>query len=178
MTLRQRPLSAAQHAATLILITALAACSKTEPQHIAAPVEINAQTACSLDGMLLADYPGPKAQIHYDGQPQPEFFCDTIEMFHALLNPEQIKAVRAAYVQDMGKADWGNPRGHWIEAKQAVYVLGSKRKGSMGPTIASFAQEQDAQKFVAEYGGKVLRFTEIKLNMVDLSGGALHDSTM
>lgn len=178
MTLGHRHSRAAWHTAALILISALAACSKTETQNAAAPVEINAQTACSLDGMLLADYPGPKAQIHYDGQAQPEFFCDTVEMFHALLNPEQIKAVRAAYVQDMGKADWGNPRGHWIEAKQAIYVLGSKRKGSMGPTIASFGQEQDAQKFVAEYGGKMLRFAEIKLDMVDLSGGALHDSTM
>ena len=91
---------------------------------------------------------------------------------------EQVRAVRAVYVQDMGQADWNEPKGHWIDAKTAVYVLGSKRHGSMGPTIASFAQEADAAKFAGEHGGKVLRFADIKLDMVDLSGGALHDTRM
>ncbi len=48
----------------------------------------------------------------------------------------------------------------------------------MGPTIASFSQEADATKFAAEYGGKVLRFADITPDMVDLSGGALHDTRM
>ena len=48
----------------------------------------------------------------------------------------------------------------------------------MGPTIASFAQEADAARFAAEYGGKVLRFADVKPGMVDLSGGALHDTKM
>ena len=56
--------------------------------------------------------------------------------------------------------------------------MGGKRHGSMGPTIGSFAQEADAKKFAAEYGGKVLRFAEITPAMVDLSGGALHDTRM
>ena len=142
------------------------------------PMEIDRSTSCSLDGMLLADYPGPKAQIHYAGQEKPSFFCDTIELFNTLLAGEQVRAVRAVYVQDMGQADWNEPKGHWIDAKTAVYVLGSKRHGSMGPTIASFAQEADAAKFAGEHGGKVLRFADIKLDMVDLSGGALHDTRM
>ena len=57
-------------------------------------------------------------------------------------------------------------------------MLGSKRKGSMGPTIASFAQEADAKKFVEQYGGQLLRYGDIKPAMVDLSGGALHDTRM
>jgi len=89
-----------------------------------------------------------------------------------------VRAVRAVYVQDMGATDWNQPQGHWIDAKTALYVLGSKRHGSMGPTIASFAKEADARRFATEYGGKVLRFTDIKADMVDLSGGALHDTRM
>ena len=89
-----------------------------------------------------------------------------------------MRAIKAVYVQDMGKADWEHPQGHWIDAKTAFYIMGSKRKGSMGPTIASFAQEADATKFAAEQGGKLLRFGEIKPDMVDLSGGALHDTRM
>ncbi|EER59735.1 NosL family protein [Acidovorax delafieldii 2AN] len=143
-----------------------------------APVEIDRSTSCELDGMLLADYPGPKAQVHYAGQAQPSFFCDTVELFSTLLAGEQVRAVRAVYVQDMGQADWNAPRGHWIDAKTALYVVGGKRHGSMGPTIGSFAQEADARKFAAEYGGRVLKFAEITADMVDLSGGALHDTRM
>jgi len=46
------------------------------------------------------------------------------------------------------------------------------------PTIASFAQEPDAAAFVAQHGGRLLRYAEIKPEMVDLSGGAQHDQRM
>lgn len=175
---RRRALGMAAFTA-LATSSLLAGCGdKTAEQQSLAPVEIDRSTSCELDGMLLSDYPGPKAQIHYAGQEKPSFFCDTIELFNTLLAGEQVRAVRAVYVQDMGKADWNEPKGHWIDAKTAVYVLGSKRHGSMGPTIASFAQEADAAKFAGEHGGKVLRFADIKLDMVDLSGGALHDTRM
>lgn len=157
----------------------LAACGADKGSTAAmVPVEIDHSTSCALDGMILADYPGPKAQIHYDGLAQPEFFCDTVEMFSIYLNPEQARRVLALYVQDMGKADWDDPKGHWIDAKTATYVHGSKRHGSMGPTIASFGNEADAKKFVETYGGKVLRFAEVKPDMVVLDGGALHDQRM
>ena len=157
----------------------LSGCSEQAAQQRSlAPVEIDRSTSCELDGMLLADYPGPKAQIHFAGQDKPSFFCDTVELFSTLLAGEQVRAVQAVYVQDMGKADWNQPQGHWIDAKTAFYVLGSKRHGSMGPTIGSFAQEADATQFAAEHGGKVLRFGDIKADMVDLSGGALHDTRM
>ena len=158
--------------------TALAGCGQSETATTVAPLEIGQGTSCSLDGMLLADYPGPKAQIHYAGQAEPEFFCDTVEMFHMVLNPEQVRAVRGVFVQDMGRADWDEPRDHWIDAKNAYYVHGSTRHGSMGPTIASFALKQDAAKFATEYGGKVYRFADITPDMVVLDGGATHDQNM
>jgi copper chaperone NosL len=151
---------------------------RTDAAHTLAPVEITSATSCDLDGMLLADYPGPKAQIHYAGATKPMFMCDTVEMFNTLLRPEQVRKVEAVYVQDMGKTDWDQPRGNWIDAKTGFYVLGSKRHGSMGPTIASFSHEADATKFAASHGGKVLRFGDVKADMVDLSGGALHDTRM
>ncbi len=46
---------------------ALTACQKHEVNVALVPTEIDPQTTCSLDGMLLADYPGPKAQIRYAG---------------------------------------------------------------------------------------------------------------
>ncbi len=169
-------LSCHRHAWIMAAIL-LAACEQQAAQSLS-PVEITRATICSLDGMILADYPGPKAQIHYAGQAEPDFFCDLMEMFNVMLKPEQTRKVLAAYVQDMGQTDWNNPQDHWIDAKSAFYVLGSKKMGSMGPTLGSFSREEDAKKFAATYGGKVLKFGDVTPPMVALNGGALHDQHM
>lgn len=142
------------------------------------PAEIGPGSACHLDGMLLAEYPGPKGQILVVGRAEPMFFCDTTEIFNTVLAGEQVLRIEGIYVQDMGQAKWEEPRGHWFDARQGWYVIGSKRHGSMGPTIASFAQEAGARRHAADYGGKVLKYEQITLEMVDLSGGALHDQRM
>lgn len=168
---RRGCLLAALLAAALVLGACSAQKASTDPQ------EITRDTACSLDGMLLADYPGPKAQIHYE-QGKPDFFCDTVEMFATVLRPEQQKGIRAIYVQDMGKADWQSPQGHWIDAKSAYYVIGSKLEGSMGPTIGAFAAEADAKALAQKNGGRVLAFAAITPDMVKLDGGILRDQHM
>jgi copper chaperone NosL len=165
-------------AACALPLASLVACSRDENAGLPVPVDIEASTTCELDGMMLAEYGGPKAQIHYVGATAPVFLCDTVELFATLLRPEQARAVRAAFVQDMAKADWDKPRGHWFDANTGFYVVGSKRHGSMGPTIASFAAEADAQKFSGQWGGKVLRFAEVKPGMADLGHGAAHDAKM
>lgn len=152
---------------------ALGGCSKSETTAVQ-PIALTRDTVCSLDGMTLTDYPGPKAQIHYE-RGNPDFFCDTVEMFSIYLNPEQQKHVRAIFVQDMAKADWDNPTDHWIDAKTAFYVGGSKRRGSMGPTLASFARQTDALAFATKEGGQVYRFEQITPDMVVLDGGVLKD---
>ena len=163
----------------LTALAPLAACGE-RPSGAAsvAPVEITRSTSCELDGMLLMDYPGPKGQIHFAGADQPAFYCDTMEVLNTLLLPEQVRKVDAVYVQDMGKTDWDNPQGAWIDARSALYVRGSKRKGSMGPTFASFGSEADARQFIAQHGGELLRMPDIKPEMVDLRGGANLDSRM
>jgi copper chaperone NosL len=158
-----------------LLTTLSLGCTRQEGPAKAA--EIDRTTSCSLDGMLLMDYPGPKAQIHYD-KGEPDFFCDTMEMFSIYLRPEQKKRVKALFTQDMGKTPWEQPTGYWINAKSAFYVQGSKKFGSMGPTLAAFSQMEDAQTFARQYGGKVLRFNEVTLDMAALDGGAQHDERM
>lgn len=142
------------------------------------PHEIEVGTSCVLDGMLLNEYPGPKAQVHYAGIARPDWFCDTVEMFNLYLNPEQVRPITGMFVQDMGKTPWDKPEGNWIDARSAFYVHGSKRLGSMGPTLASFSAEADAQAFAKEWGGEVLPFSSVDADMVVLDGGALHDQSM
>jgi len=162
--------------AALGLLLALGACSQTD-QAPPAPLELTKGASCSLDGMLLLDFPGPKAQIHYSQGPA-DFFCDTVEMFSIYLRPEQQRRVLGLYVHDMGRADWDEPRNEWTDARSAYYVVGSKRRGSMGPTLASFAQESDAAQFAAQHGGEVLSFDQITPEMVTLDGGVLKDQHM
>jgi len=159
--------------ATLVL---LAACSKEVAK--AVPAEPNQGTACALDGMILKDYPGPKAQMHF-AEGAPEFFCDIIELFGMLLAPEQKRPVAGVFVQDMGKADWAQPNGNWIDAKAAYYVVGSKKQGSMGATFGTFASLPEAEAFVKKEGGTIHRFEQITLDMVNQhTKGASHDSKM
>ncbi len=162
-------------AALLAFFALFAGCG--EERQPAQPQEITRQTACSLDGMILADYPGPKGQIVY-ARGDPDFFCDTMELVSILLRPEQVKPVAGAFTQDMAAADWAQPKGHWIDAKTAWYVLGGDLEGSMGPTLATFARADDAQAFARKHGGRVLRFDEITPAMVQLDGGVLKDERM
>jgi copper chaperone NosL len=156
------------------LVLALAACSSGPvPQAI----EPGDAATCSLDDMLLADFPGPKGQIVYD-RGDPEFFCDTVELVSSYLQPEQQRRVVAIYTQDMGKTAWERPRGQWIDAKSAFYVMGSRKTGSMGPTLATFQLEADAQAFAQANGGRVLRFSEITPAMVAVDGGVVKDGKM
>ncbi len=159
----------------LMLLTVLGACSKSVQQ--ALPQEPDSGTACSLDGMVLKDFPGPKAQIHF-AEGSPDFFCDLMELFATLLAPEQKRAVSGIFVQDMGKAAWENPEGHWIDAKTAVFVAGSKKTGSMGRTFGAFASVQVAEEFVKKEGGKIVRFEQVTLDMVNMSTDATHDNKM
>lgn len=159
----------------LIFVAVLAGCKQTSAPVVAQ--EITTATSCSLDGMILADFSGPKAQIHYSTG-ETDFFCDTVEMFSMYLQPEQKKHITAIYTQDMGKTNWEKPKNNWINAKEAFYVLGSKKTGSMGPTLAAFSSQEDANKFAAEFGGGVLNFTQVRPEMVDLTGGVMHDEHM
>lgn len=162
-----------------LLASSLLACGQQgSSSGVPVAIEIDRHTSCALDGMLLADFPGPKGQIHYADRTEPDFFCDLIELFHIYLDPEVVMPVRALFVQDMGKAEWDHPEGHWIDARSAWFVHGSSRRGSMGPTIASFAAEADARKFATEFGGTAVPFDDITADMVVLDGGALHDKRM
>ena len=166
-----------KHYLAMILTSLLLAACSNKTEAPTGPAQVDQNTACSLDGMILMDYPGPKGQIIYE-QGEPDFFCDTTELFSIYLKPEQQRKIKGIYVQDMSKADWVKPEGHWIDAKTAFFVLGAKLNGSMGPTFASFSLEKDAAAFAAKEGGKVYRFDQITPDLADLDGGVIKDKMM
>jgi copper chaperone NosL len=153
----------------------LAACSEAIKQ--GGPQEPSADTSCALDGMVLKDFPGPKAQIQY-AEGKPDFYCDLMELFAVALAPEQKRRVAGLFVQDMGKADWSHPQGHWIAARSALYVVGSRKTGSMGATFGSFSDPDDAAAFAKTEGGKVLPFDQVTAAMLKPGSGAAHGMAM
>jgi len=154
----------------------VAACEQ-DVRMLPPPHEITDSTVSVLDGMSLNEYPGPKAEIIYaDGQT--DFFCDTLGLFSVYLRPEHDRKVSAVYVQDMGAADWQHPVGHWIDAKRAIYVVGSRKLGAMGQTFVSFASESGAEQFAKSEGGKLYRFDQITIDMATTDGGVVKDMKM
>ena len=162
-------------ALTTLATLALAACTYSATNLPA--IDPSDEAACALDGMLLRDFPGPKAQVRFaDGKTS--YFCDVKELLGEMLAPEQRRATSAFYVQDMGSANWQQPQGHWIGAHDALYVLGSKAQGSMGPAIASFSRQVDAEAFVRKEGGRVLRFKQITPALLNEASGAMPTHAM
>ena len=145
----------------MLLAFGLAACGdKQEVQQSLDPVAFHESDECHVCGMIIADFPGPKGQaVDKAGVKK---FCSTAEMLGWYLQPENKLLDAKLYVHDMGKSEWAHPSDeHLIDARTAWYVAGTPLKGAMGVSLASFADEQQAQQLAAEHGGRVLRFEEI-----------------
>ena len=83
--------------------------------------------------------------------------------------PEEPKDIRAIYVSDMARApSWEKPgANNWVDAKQALFVVGSRVKGGMGADEAvPFSNREAADKFAAENGGRVMTFAEVPRDYV------------
>ncbi|KUF10910.1 nitrous oxide reductase accessory protein NosL [Pseudoponticoccus marisrubri] len=147
-------------ATVLIALLLLGAC-KEEVAELPAPVEITAEAAGFYCQMELIEHDGPKGQIHLDGMPAPLFFSQVRDALAYLHMPEQSHAFTVAYVQDMSGATWQAP-GPWIPVTEALYVIGSDRRGGMdAPELVPFSDAAAAQAFIARHGGSLRRFDEI-----------------
>lgn len=144
--------------ATLLL--ALGGCKEAEQAVALTPVAFHASDECHVCGMVIADFPGPKGQaVEKAGVRK---FCSTAEMLGWWLQPENQLLDAKLYVHDMARSTWEQPDdNHLIDATQAFYVTGIPLKGAMGTVLATFANEQDAQKLAQKHGGKVLRLAQI-----------------
>ncbi len=153
------------------LLLLLPACSnKQDTEAVHPPVAIASGDECHLCGMLIQNFPGPKGEMYLRGQQQALKFCSTRELFTYLLQPDTKAIVKEVYVHDMGKTDWQHPdysAQAFVDARKAYYVINHPLKGSMGHTLASFAEREAANKFIKQHGGKLIRFDDITLDMLN-----------
>ncbi len=146
-----------------LLLAALTACSEApEEQTPATPVAFESGDECHVCGMIIQEFPGPKGQAVEARSGAVRKFCSTRDMLSWWLEPENQNLRASLFVHDMARSDWQHPDDrHLIDARGAFYVVGSDLQGSMGPTLASFGNQQAAEQLARDQGGRVLRFEEI-----------------
>jgi len=128
---------------------------------------IESHEECHLCGMIINGFPGPKGQLYERGEQESFKFCSTRDMFAYLLDPEHHHAIQTVYVDDMTVMPWDHPDDNaFIDGRKALYVVGQNRKGAMGPTLASFVNEQAAKAFSQQYGGTVYGFDDINQQLL------------
>jgi copper chaperone NosL len=163
-------------ALALFAALALGGCREETAKAPPPPQELNAAATGRYCGMNVLEHPGPKAQIILASTPhQPVWFSSARDAFSFTMLPEEPKDIRAIYVSDMGKApSWEKPgNANWVEARQAVFVIGSRLKGGMGADeTVPFSDRQAAEKFAAENGGQVMAFNDVPKDYVLGPGGS------
>lgn len=163
----------------LVALLGLAACGEDETATAPPPpVTLTQDAVGHFCGMTLSEHSGPKGQALLRGrEDRPVWFSsarDAIAFTHLAEAPKTIQAI---YVSDMAKAaSWDDPgASNWVEARSAVFVLGSSRRGGMGADEAvPFSDRSAAERFAAEHGGRVLAFAEVPRDWA--LGGATVDA--
>jgi copper chaperone NosL len=154
---------------TLLSLLFLTACSETPAELQAAQkaMAIESHEECHLCGMIISGFPGPKGQLYERGKQNSLKFCSTRDMFAYLLDPEHQHAIQTSYVHDMVVMPWQHSEQEtYIDARQAWYVVGHNNKGAMGPTLASFSNQQVAITFAEQHGGQIYRFEDVNQQLL------------
>jgi len=144
----------------LLLLSAclFASCSRERQRPL--PVRLTRDHACRVCGMIIVDFPGAKAQIHYRNG-RYDAFCSTLDMFLFYLQPDRPRDIVAIYVNDMG-----DPEGNWIDAEKAYYVFGGDVMGPMGESLVPFSDHGKAEAYIKSHGGRIVRFNEVTQEML------------
>lgn len=153
----------------------LAGCDEQKAEVPPSPHELSAEAVGNYCGMQVLEHAGPKGQIILASRPLPLWFSSARDAFAFTMLPEEPKDIRAIYVSDMAVApSWDQPGAkNWVDARQALYVIGSRVKGGMGAEeTVPFSTRAKAEGFAAEHGGRVVAFGEVPRDYVLGSGEA------
>ena len=152
----------------MLLLSIVLGCGEKPPHNIAQlAMDIESGDECHLCGMLIGHFPGPKGELYSRGEKAIKKFCSTRDLFAYLLQPENTHRINKVFVHDMTVSPWDVPDDKaFIDATKAHYVVGHTQRGAMGPTFASFSQMADATLYQQKFGGRVITFTDINLDLM------------
>ena len=152
----------------LLTVLLLAACQE-DTARAPDPVAMTGEALGRFCMMQLDQHPGPKAQIHLAGLPDPIFFTQVRDALAYFKGPERDADILAFYVSDMGAAtSWEAPGiDNWTDATTAHFVTGAAVTGGMGaPEIVPFARADAARAFAGREGGEVMTLDAIPSGIV------------
>jgi nitrous oxide reductase accessory protein NosL len=121
---------------------------------------------CPVCGMLVSKYPNWTATVlykdghahHFDGAK------DLFKYLHEL--PKYAPGHRAEDMKQIAVTDFYNLQK--IDARQALYVIGSDVLGPMGHELVPLATEADANDFMKDHKGKrILRFDQVSREIAE-----------
>lgn len=138
------------------------------------PQAISDSAVAQFCGMSLKEHPGPKGQIFLRGQAKPFWFASVRDAIAFTMLPEMPKNIAVIYVTDMARTpDWDHPdTDAWVDARKALYVIDSRRRGGMGAAEAvPFSEHAAAERFATANGGHVVDFAHIPQSYVLGSDG-------
>lgn len=171
-------------ACALLAAIALTGCDQRQVAAIPPPHKMTAEAIGHYCGMNLLEHPGPKGQIFAASLIEPVWFSSARDTIAFTMLPDEPKDIQAIYVSDMGKApSWDKPGAdNWIDARKALFVIGSRVKGGMGGDEAvPFSDHGAAETFVAQNGGRIVGFAEVPRDYILGSGdektGSASDSS-
>ncbi len=159
----------------LACYAALVACSNDAATQKRPPAELTRDATGYFCGMIVEDHLGPKSQIALTGSAQPLWFTTARDGIAFTLLPEETRPINAFYVTAVDQGEWDHPEAqanNWLLASAAWFVIESEKLGSMGaPEAIPFSTEQAALAFAAEFGGRVLRLSDIPNSYILGHGG-------
>ena len=150
-------------------VLALAGCNDQKTAEAPPPQEITDSAIGHYCGMNVLEHSGPKGQIILASRKDSVWFSSARDAISFTLLPEEPRDIRAIYVSDMARApSWDKPgANNWVDARQASFVIGSRRQGGMGGDEAvPFSDRSAAEKFAAENGGRIVAFAEVPKDYV------------
>jgi copper chaperone NosL len=145
-------------------LASLTGCKPDKTADLPSPREVTDASVGQFCGMSLIEHGGPKAQIFVQGLDDPYWFATVRDAFTFGMLPEMPKAISAIYVNDMARAaNWDQPEpGLWVDAHQAFFVIGSRRRSAMNTDEAiPFGDAAVAQRFAGTNGGRIVRFADM-----------------
>ena len=152
------------------VMAALATCGESQDSaNLPSPREPTREAIGHYCGMIVVEHPGPKGQIFLKGEQEPLWFSSVRDTLAFTLLPEEPKTIAAIYVNDMAKAtNWDQPEPDtWVNARRAVFVVGSDARGGMGALeTVPFSNKAAAESFQVAHGGSIYAFGEIPEHFV------------
>jgi|AGTN01.1.fsa_nt_gi Predicted lipoprotein involved in nitrous oxide reduction len=158
-------MSTLRFAAVVALGLLAGACGQDKTASLPPPHEPGPDAVGTICRMALSEHAGPKGQVFVGRQDRPLWFSSVRDTFTWLLVESTPGSGYAAiWVNDMGRsATWDTPAaGAWVEAREAVFVVGSGQGAQMGGSeLVPFSDKDKANRFAADHGGTVMAFAQI-----------------